>query len=84
MINFFISRVLIIIFCIFFSDLKIELINKLDKEEKKDADGNVIVDSGGQEMPEIPFKVAKALDPNIYRNTELDVWHELTRGMKRN
>lgn len=28
-----------------------------------------------------PYKVAKALDPNIYRNIEFDVWRELKRGI---
>lgn len=27
-----------------------------------------------------PFKVAKALDPNIYRNIEFDSWGETRRG----
>ena len=27
-----------------------------------------------------PYKVAKALDPDIYRNIEFDVWSELRRG----
>lgn len=27
-----------------------------------------------------PFKVAKALDPNIYRNIEYDTWCETRRG----
>lgn len=28
-----------------------------------------------------PYKVAKALDPDIYRNIEFDVWSELRRGI---
>lgn len=28
-----------------------------------------------------PYKVAKALDPDIYRNIEFDVWTELRRGI---
>lgn len=27
-----------------------------------------------------PYKVAKALDPNIYRNIEYDTWTEIRRG----
>lgn len=27
-----------------------------------------------------PYKVAKALDPNIYRNIEFDAWNDLKRG----
>lgn len=29
-----------------------------------------------------PYKVAKALDPDIYRNIEFDVWSELRRGTR--
>lgn len=29
-----------------------------------------------------PYKVAKALDPDIYRNIEFDVWSELRRGIQ--
>ncbi|CAG5097985.1 Similar to ALG13: Putative bifunctional UDP-N-acetylglucosamine transferase and deubiquitinase ALG13 (Homo sapiens) [Cotesia congregata] len=28
-------------------------------------------------IPPIPYRVAKALDPNIYRNTDFDIWYEL-------
>lgn len=28
-----------------------------------------------------PYKVAKALDPNIYRNIEYDTWTEIRRGI---
>lgn len=27
-----------------------------------------------------PFKIAKALDPNIYRNIEYDTWIEVRKG----
>lgn len=27
-----------------------------------------------------PYKVAKSLDPNIYRNVEFDVWIDYRRG----
>ncbi|XP_066596864.1 uncharacterized protein [Prorops nasuta] len=29
-----------------------------------------------------PYRIAKALDPNIYRNTDFDVWHEIRREVK--
>lgn len=29
-----------------------------------------------------PYRVAKALDPDIYRNTDFDIWHEIRRGMR--
>ncbi|XP_017879057.1 putative bifunctional UDP-N-acetylglucosamine transferase and deubiquitinase ALG13 isoform X2 [Ceratina calcarata] len=32
--------------------------------------------------PPFPYKVAKALDPNIYRNTDFDIWHEIRREVK--
>lgn len=28
----------------------------------------------------MPYRIAKALDPVIYRNTELDIWEEDQRG----
>lgn len=31
-------------------------------------------------IPPIPYKVAKALDPGIYRNTDFDIWHEMRQG----
>jgi hypothetical protein len=32
-------------------------------------------------VPPIPYKVAKALAPDYYRNIELDIWCELKRGI---
>lgn len=29
-----------------------------------------------------PYRVAKALDEDIFRNTDFDIWHEIRRGMK--
>lgn len=37
----------------------------------------VLLDNG---ITPFPYKVAKALDPDIYRNIEFDVWSELRRG----
>ncbi|KAG1677529.1 putative bifunctional UDP-N-acetylglucosamine transferase and deubiquitinase ALG13 [Nymphon striatum] len=34
-----------------------------------------------QGIPPFPFKVAKALDPNIYRNVEFDVWNEIRKDL---
>ena len=28
-----------------------------------------------------PYKVAKALDPNIYRNIEFDIWNDYRKGI---
>lgn len=36
---------------------------------------------GSQLIAPFPFKVAKALDPSIYRNIEYDSWTEVRRGM---
>lgn len=35
-------------------------------------------------IPPFPFKVAKALDPSIYRNVEFDVWNEAEKEKLRN
>ena len=32
--------------------------------------------------PPVPYRIAKALDPCIYRNVELDIWEEEKRGNK--
>ncbi|XP_057328528.1 GATA zinc finger domain-containing protein 14-like isoform X2 [Microplitis mediator] len=32
--------------------------------------------------PPFPYRVAKALDPNIYRNTDFDIWWELKRQVR--
>lgn len=36
---------------------------------------------GRRVTPPVPYRIAKALDPVIYRNTELDIWEEDQRGM---
>ncbi|KAK2584295.1 hypothetical protein KPH14_006692 [Odynerus spinipes] len=33
-------------------------------------------------LPPFPYRVAKALDNNIYRNIDFDVWHEIRREIK--
>ncbi|XP_014481456.1 PREDICTED: uncharacterized protein LOC106747926 isoform X2 [Dinoponera quadriceps] len=33
-------------------------------------------------IPPIPYKIAKALSPDIYRNTDFDTWHEIKREVK--
>lgn len=32
-------------------------------------------------VPPFPYRVAKAIDVNIYRNIDFDVWHEIRRGI---
>ncbi|XP_045532193.1 putative bifunctional UDP-N-acetylglucosamine transferase and deubiquitinase ALG13 isoform X1 [Pieris brassicae] len=39
----------------------------------------VLLDNG---ITPFPYKVAKALDPDIYRNIEFDVWSELRRELR--
>lgn len=36
-----------------------------------------------KKTPPIPYKAAKALNPDTYRNTDFDTWYELRRGMYR-
>lgn len=33
-------------------------------------------------IPPFPYKVAKSLDPDIYRNIEYDAWNTVRRGEK--
>lgn len=46
---------------------------------------NVVDDTQAivRDVPPFPYRVAKALDPNIYRNTDFDIWHEIRRGNKK-
>lgn len=30
----------------------------------------------------LPYKALKALDPEMYRNVEFDVWHDCRKGMQ--
>lgn len=47
-------------------------INCLNVNSAKD-----LIDNG---ITPFPYKVAKALDPDIYRNIEFDVWTDMRRG----
>lgn len=53
-----------------------DLYNKI-KSEPNDIDETQCDWKGA---PPIPYKVAKALAPDYYRNIELDIWCELKRG----
>ncbi|XP_078046931.1 uncharacterized protein LOC144475183 isoform X2 [Augochlora pura] len=55
--------------------LTAEIYNKVENgiDELDDAQ------SAGKNIPPFPYRVAKALDPNIYRNTDFDIWHEIRR-----
>jgi hypothetical protein len=52
-----------------------------NKEYKYHEDANVNVkELLAQGATPFPYKVAKALDPNIYRNIEFDIWNDFRRG----
>lgn len=48
--------------------------NVLTEEEQ--ANASEVVTALANRIPPFPFKVAKALDPTIYRNVEYDIWNE--------
>ncbi|XP_065290353.1 OTU domain-containing protein 4-like isoform X2 [Dermacentor albipictus] len=48
--------------------------NVLSEEEQ--ATASEVVTALANRIPPFPFKVAKALDPTIYRNVEYDIWNE--------
>ncbi|EZA60840.1 UDP-N-acetylglucosamine transferase subunit ALG13-like protein [Ooceraea biroi] len=58
--------------------LTVDLYNKI-KHESNDTDE---VQCAWKGIPPIPYKVAKALAPDYYRNIELDIWCELKREVK--
>ncbi|KAH9373355.1 hypothetical protein HPB48_018408 [Haemaphysalis longicornis] len=49
-------------------------VNILPEEEQDTA--SEVATALANKIPPFPFKVAKALDPTIYRNVEYDVWNE--------
>lgn len=52
-----------------------------NKEYKGHEDTNVNVkELLAQGATPFPYKVAKALDPNIYRNIEFDIWNDFRKG----
>lgn len=65
---------------IMFSQLTAEIYNKVGSENANDEVDDVhgII----KNIPPFPYRIAKALDPNIYRNTDFDIWHEIRRGNK--
>ncbi|KAF2904833.1 hypothetical protein ILUMI_01339 [Ignelater luminosus] len=54
------------------------------KDNKMDCDNSNLVDHAQQSsmLAPFPFKIAKALDPNMYRNIEYDTWIEQRREMR--
>ncbi|KMQ87933.1 otu domain-containing protein 4, partial [Lasius niger] len=64
-------------------DIREQLIEDLYKKVKNEhSDSSDEVQSDWKGAPPIPYKVAKALAPDYYRNIELDIWHELKREVK--
>lgn len=61
-----------------FSQLAAEIYNKADGGNEEVDDVQVAL----KNIPPFPYRIAKALDPNIYRNTDFDIWHEIRRGNK--
>ncbi|XP_053997898.1 uncharacterized protein LOC128886761 [Hylaeus anthracinus] len=58
--------------------LTAEIYSKVESGNDKIEDTQLIV----RNVPPFPYRVAKALDPNIYRNTDFDIWHEIRREVK--
>ncbi|XP_037506096.2 putative bifunctional UDP-N-acetylglucosamine transferase and deubiquitinase ALG13 [Rhipicephalus sanguineus] len=56
--------------------------NVLSEEEQ--ATASDVVTALANRIPPFPFKVAKALDPTIYRNVEYDIWNEAEKERIRN
>ncbi|XP_011871005.1 PREDICTED: uncharacterized protein LOC105563739 isoform X2 [Vollenhovia emeryi] len=63
-------------------DIREQLIEDLYKKVKTERSDTDDVQTGWKGAPPIPYKVAKALSPDYYRNIELDIWHELKREVK--
>lgn len=53
---------------------------EVKNDQEKDANKNDLQLPLDTPLAPFPFKVAKALDPNIYRNIEYDSWGETRRG----
>ncbi|XP_014218285.1 uncharacterized protein LOC106646692 isoform X2 [Copidosoma floridanum] len=60
------------------NQLTVDLLNKL--EESDDNEESLLLEKG---ITPFPYRVAKALDPNIYRNVDYDIWLEIRREMRR-
>ncbi|XP_046422637.1 protein ovarian tumor locus-like [Neodiprion fabricii] len=58
--------------------LTVELFNKLEKSTEETEESQVVAKS----ITPFPYRIAKALDPNIYRNTDFDIWHEIRREIR--
>lgn len=54
--------------------------SEIKKEPKSDLNSEDSIEVIPANTAPFPFKVAKALDPTIYRNIEYDSWGEVRRG----
>ena len=63
--------------CFLCRNLTTELLNKIE-EGCPESEEMRMINKG---FTPFPYRVAKALDPNIFRNTDFDIWHEIRRGM---
>ncbi|XP_012255998.2 protein ovarian tumor locus-like [Athalia rosae] len=57
--------------------LTMELFNKLEKTGEDE--GPV---ASTKDLTPFPYRIAKALDPDIYRNTDFDIWQEIKREIR--
>ncbi|XP_011310890.1 uncharacterized protein [Fopius arisanus] len=67
--------------------LAAELRTKMDTKMETKTDTKIEADDlessqKRQEKAPFPYRIAKALDPNIYRNIDLDIWHELRKEVR--
>ncbi|XP_033606451.1 OTU domain-containing protein 4 isoform X2 [Cryptotermes secundus] len=61
--------------------MEISLESNKDYKDHEDTNVNV-KELLAQGATPFPYKVAKALDPNIYRNIEFDIWNDFRKEMK--
>lgn len=58
--------------------LTVDLFNKIEKNGEDIEEPH----SPTKCVTPFPYRIAKALDPNIYRNTDFDIWHEIRKGRR--
>nr|XP_050847157.1 uncharacterized protein LOC127062633 isoform X1 [Vespula vulgaris] len=68
----------------FFSKGNLEMREELSAEVYKRLENSCegTLDCFPTGVPPFPYRVAKAIDVNIYRNIDFDVWHEIRREIK--
>ncbi|XP_031786882.1 uncharacterized protein LOC100118517 isoform X2 [Nasonia vitripennis] len=59
------------------NQLTVELLDKI--KENEDTEELQLLSRG---ITPFPYRVAKALDPNIYRNVDYDIWHEIKKEVR--